>query len=213
MKHLISNIAQILLIILVFPFIGWFLDTESLLNFLDSIPIFNTWIQLLYNAHTIDTSNLFLIYFTSFFEAIVLGICTHVCVQIHTLSGNYGLPIFPTFLGVAIACGLFSLLSVAGAFQLLLYLVIIGFGLWLMLKSLFKTKRLFSTENILLLVVESLFAVVICGYVVALSLFSEGKLSFGAFFSITLLSIAGAFVTWLVTGFQKEKNKFKNKLW
>ncbi|MBQ8057925.1 MAG: hypothetical protein IJ275_06295 [Ruminococcus sp.] len=199
LSGLISNIAQITLIVILFPLIAWMFDFSNLLTFLGSIPIFDTWIDVLYRANNLDLDNLAYVYLSSVFETLVVGICTHVFIKIHKILGAYGLPIFATFLGVTLACVLFRALSFAGAFELVLYIVILAVGIFLMIKGVFRSVKLFSLKDFFELIVECVFSVMICGYITALSLFSTGLIGVSVLMLITLLTIVMAIVTWLVT--------------
>ena len=94
---LISNIAQILILVLILPIVFAIIDADTLMNFIQGVPIFDTWTGILYNYATIDTSSLVWIYTKSFFEALIMGICVHTAIGIGNVLQAKGLPILSTF--------------------------------------------------------------------------------------------------------------------
>ncbi len=198
--NLFADIAQVILIVIIFPLISWMFDLSSILNFLQGIPIFDTWLYILMTVNKVDTANILMVAINSFFEAIIMGFCIHLFIKIgDILNARGNLPILASFLGIGLASILIRILSVTGAFQLLLYIAIMAIGIFLMIKGTFRSVKLFSLIDALRLLVESLLAVIACGLVVALTLFSNGSLPFKDLLVIIGLTIVASVITFAVT--------------
>lgn len=199
-KNLIADIAQICIIVIVFPLIAWMFDLDSFLDFLEGIPIFDTWLFILKNTNKIDASNIFSVIFESVVETIVMGVSVHICKKICKIVGTRGrLPILSTFVGVLIAV---FLLRGANAIELLktgIYIALIVIGIIIMITGKFRSKRLFSLIESLELVVDCLAATIVCGFVAALTLFSNGSLHITKLLTVLVLTIIALVLAAIVT--------------
>lgn len=195
---LISNIAQILILVLILPIVFAIIDADTLMNFIQGVPIFDTWTGILYNYATIDTSSLVWIYTKSFFEALIMGICVHTSIGIGNVLQAKGLPILSTFVGIIAGSIIIKLLGVTQGFQIILYIAIMLIGILMMVKGVFTRLKIFNGKSFLMLLIESVLAVIMCGYVVALILFSEGSISIAKLLFVMWASIIALVITYCV---------------
>lgn len=196
---LVSNIAQILILVLVLPIVFAVIDADTLMNFIQGIPIFDTWTGILYNRATLDTSSLIWIYTKSFFEAFILGICVHTANGIAKVLQARGLPILSTFVGILVGSILIKMLGITQGFQIILYVAIMLVGILMMVKGVFTSLKIVSAKSFLRLIIESILAVIMCGYVVALLLFSEGAIGISKLLFVLLISVVALIITYFVT--------------
>ncbi len=207
---LISNIAQILILVLILPIVFAIIDADTLMNFIQGVPIFDTWTGMLYNYATLDTNSLVWIYTKSFFEALIMGICVHTAIGIGNVLQAKGLPILSSFVGIIVGSIIIKLLGVTQGFQIILYIAIMLIGILMMVKGVFTRLKIFNVKSFLMLLIESVLAVIMCGYVVALILFSEGAISIAKLLFVMWASIIALVITYCVgrlvkIGEQKEK--------
>lgn len=195
---LISNIAQILILVLILPIVFAIIDADTLMNFIQGVPIFDTWTGILYNYATLDTSSLVWIYTKSFFEALIMGICVHAAIGIGNVLQAKGLPILSTFVGIIAGSIIIKLLGVTQGFQIILYIAIMLIGILMMVKGVFTRLKIFNGKSFLMLLIESVLAVIMCGYVVALILFSEGAISIAKLLFVMWASIIALVITYCV---------------
>ena len=195
---LISNIAQILILVLILPIVFAIIDADTLMNFIQGVPIFDTWTGILYNYATIDTSSLVWIYTKSFFEALIMGICVHTAIGIGNVLQAKGLPILSTFIGIIAGSIIIKLLGVTQGFQIILYIAIMLIGILMMIKGVFTKLKVFDSKSFLMLIIESILAVIMCGYVVALTLFSEGAIGLSKLLFVLCASIIALVITYFV---------------
>lgn len=195
---LISNIAQILILVLILPIVFAIIDADTLMNFIQGVPIFDTWTGILYNYATIDTSSLVWIYTKSFFEALIMGICVHTAIGIGNVLQAKGLPILSTFIGIIAGSIIIKLLGVTQGFQIILYIAIMLIGILMMIKGVFTKLKIFDSKSFLMLIIESILAVIMCGYVVALTLFSEGAIGLSKLLFVLCASIIALVITYFV---------------
>ena len=195
---LISNIAQILILVLILPIVFAIIDADTLMNFIQGVPIFDTWTGILYNYATIDTSSLVWIYTKSFFEALIMGICVHTAIGIGNVLQAKGLPILSTFIGIIAGSIIIKLLGVTQGFQIILYIAIMLIGIFMMIKGVFTKLKIFDSKSFLMLIIESILAVIMCGYVVALTLFSEGAIGLSKLLFVLCASIIALVITYFV---------------
>lgn len=197
--HIFSNIAQVILIVLIFPLIAWLFNPSDLNNFISSIPIFEIWYDILIKSQAISADNVLTVFINSFFEAIIMALCIRIFKALHDFFNLNGTYILATFAGVMVAVLLFKALSVTGAIQFILYLVICVVGISFMFKAAFGSSTLLNVPDLLKLLIESVLAVIVCCYTTALIMTRNGELSIGKFITISLITALSAFLTWLVT--------------
>lgn len=172
---LIGTIAQLLILIIVVPILLQIISLvvnlggsggkadSFVVDLINSIPCFSTWIQLLHGflqltpvngtsraldsiiANSVVISSTFLL-FKTFFQALLSAICSKVFISIHRVVSFFGAPILATFFGVLVATlvnSIFekntSLLSIVLWYGGIIVIMIIGF--------MFLTKSLFATLN------------------------------------------------------------------
>lgn len=195
---LISSFAQIIILIVILPFVFMIIDVNTLMNFIQGIPIFDVWTQVLYNYHTVSADSLMQIYSNSFFDAVILGICVHVMNGLGNLLEMRGLPVLTTFLGIAAGCIFIKILGISQSLYLTVVVFVIIIGIMFMLKAILPGLKVFSLKSFLMLIIESILAVIMCGYVVALKLCSQGVISSAHLISICAVCIVALVVTFIV---------------
>lgn len=129
------------------------------MNFIQGVPIFDTWTGILYNYATIDTNSLVWIYTKSFFEALIMGICVHTAIGTGNILQAKGLPILFTFVGIIAGSIIIKLLGVTQGFQIILYIAIMLIGILMMVKGVFTKLKIFNGKSFLMLLIESVLAV------------------------------------------------------
>lgn len=134
-RNTISNVAQIILVVILLPFVAIVIRmisgvgagganmTGMLSSLIGNIPLCEVWMDVLYQyaggltAADVATSTV-LVILKALPEALISAICVHTCVRIEkvlkTMSvpdqrKHYGLPIFSTFVGIVIATVITSL--------------------------------------------------------------------------------------------------------
>lgn len=198
-RNLMANIAQIAILVLILPIVFLVIDADMLMNFVQGIPIFDTWTGVLYNVATLDTSSLIWVYIKSFLEAIIMGICVHVANGIAKALQARGLPILSTFVGILVGSLLIKVLGITQGFQIIIYVAILIVGILMMVKGFFTSLKVMSLKSFLVLLIESILAVIMCGYVVALLLFSEGAIGVSKVIFVLIISVVALIITYFVT--------------
>lgn len=195
LKNTISNIAQVLLVVILLPGVSLILGAvggkSSQTGFVNSlfgkIPLCDIWLDILYqhkgglSAESVLSSAAVVI-LKAFPEAIISAICVYVCIQISKKLNARGLPIFATFVGIVIASVLTTLTGITGNvnteviadFGVLLVMVI---GLRIMMKSVFRGMKVFSLKKVLLFIIDGLFAVITTAYISGLLIAASGYYS------------------------------------
>ena len=68
----------------------------------------------------------------------------------------------------------------------------------MMIKGVFTKLKIFDSKSFLMLIIESILAVIMCGYVVALTLFSEGAIGLSKLLFVLCASIIALVITYFV---------------
>lgn len=221
-RNTISNIAQVLLVVILLPGVSLVLGAvggkSSQTGFFNSlfgkIPLCDIWLDMLYqhkgglSAESVLSSAAVVI-LKAFPEAIISAICVYVCIQISKKLNARGLPIFATFIGIAIASVLTTLTGLTGNvnteiisdFGVLLIMVI---GLRIMMKSAFKGMKVFSFKKVLLFIIDGLFAVITTAYISGLLISASGadsstREAIGRVLVLTGIEIVVAFVVGVIS--------------
>ena len=192
-KGPIGTLAQIAIIVILLPFIAvilglFFSDIKSinkfLLTLIDNIPLFEVWVSLFsefgsaISAGQVIESTLY-IYIESFFEAFITGISVHIFNNIGKALKFSGLPILTTFVGVFVGCVILKMTSAMGNNLGIIaanlgVIVIMVVGIKFIFGSIFPSRGIFSLQKILMLIIEGLLAVIVCGYVTMLAIIANG---------------------------------------
>ena len=201
--NLFSNIAQLIIIniiLLVFaPLLPYLFDGDSLVSFLDGIPIFDTWIGILYERSTIDTTILLDVFIKSFSNAIILGVCIELATSIICVKG---LDILNTFLGIFVGCVLIKFL---GGAEIVWLIAIMLFGISLMLKSLLPKFSIFPGSKIFILLLRSIVAVILSAQVATWALYGDRMLSLGKFLTVSGITMVAYSIYAVVAAICKDE--------
>ncbi len=197
-KTTISNIAQIILVVLLLPMAAIVIgsvsggnETANVSGFLSSlvgnIPLCDIWVDILYQykgglAVEDVLSSTLLVTIKALPEALITAICVYVAVQISGKLKALGLPIFATFIGIVIASIVTSLTGLSGSMLMETIIdfgvvVVMLIGLKILFKSLFRGIKVFSAKKILLFLIDGLFAVITTAYISGLILAAAGVYS------------------------------------
>ncbi len=205
-KKYISNVAQIILIVIFLPIICWlfglFMKPKDIMdmfaNLVGEIPLFNTWTSILYSSATFEAGNILAIYCSSFFEAVIMGICIGILNAVgKVLNKDLGIPILSAFFGVLAGCIIIKAIGITEGFQLLLYIIISIIGIMLMIKAVFPFTHVEVGKGICKLIIDALVAVMTCGYVVALSMFSARYISLSVLLTVIALTIVALVISYI----------------
>lgn len=195
-RNTISNIAQIVLVVLLLPFVAILFgvisgtdagaaSTVGLINSLiGKIPLCEIWLDVLYqysgglSAEDILSSSV-LVILKALPEALISAACVYLCIQISKKLMARGLPIFATFVGIVIASVITGLTGLSNNMTTEIIAdfgvsIIILIGLKIMAKSLFKGLKVLSGKKILLFVIDGLFAVITTAYISGLIMAAAG---------------------------------------
>lgn len=194
----ISNIAQIILVVLLLPAVAIIIGSVSGANtagnisgFLSSlvgnIPLCDIWVDILYQykggleVEDVLSSTL-LVILKALPEALISALCVYAAVQVSKKLKSRGLPIFATFIGIAIASIITSLTGLSGSMTTEIIIdfgvvIIMFIGLRFMLKSVFRKMNVFSLKKILLFFIDGLFAVITTAYISGLIMAASGVYS------------------------------------
>ena len=196
-----ASIAQVAILVLIFPIVAIFLDGSTVINLIQGIPVFDTWVGVLYDRATFEAGNIILVYIKSFFEAITMGVFVHITkgVAKNVLHAK-GLPIISTFIGIILGSCAVKYVGVVQGFEIIFYFVILIAGILMVVKGAFGSSNIMPFKTFLAIIVESITAVIMCGYISALALLSNGAISPTKVVVITAITIAALIVTYFTTG-------------
>lgn len=198
--HMRADAAKLIIIVLVFPIFAWMFDLSSLWNFVQGIPIFDIWLEMLRTVNEVDPADLLVLAFGAFFETALMGFFVGMFRKIAKLINARGnLPILSTFGGLFLSCIILRVIAFTGDTALLLELVLLIVGIILMFKATFRSHRLFSSLDILALFADCLLATAAVGLVVAFTMFSSRTLSLGKLLSIMGIMIVMLFIDYFVS--------------
>ena len=207
MEKIISNVAQIILIVILLPFIAIICAAalgnnapsafvDFLLALVGKIPLCDIWVDILPNVSSGMTQadyidSMAFVILRGGLEAVLLGVCVHATNQFFSkILEQRGLPIFSTMLGVALSS---VLLTFSGVFQNVLMelgvILIMAIGIIIMFKAVFyvheKDKRdratIFGFDRIFSLLIDGAMGIITSSYVAVVVVMMLGKYkSFGA---------------------------------
>ena len=201
MKDIISNVAQVILIVILLPFMAIICAAvlgnnapsafvDFLLALVGKIPLCDIWVDVLANISSgmtqsdyIDSMGLVIL--KGGLEAVLMAACVHATNQffLKILEQN-GLPIFSTMLGVVLSS---VLLTFSGVFQNVLMelgvILIMAIGIIIMFKAVFyvheKDKRdratIFGFSRIFILLIDGAMGIIISSYVAVIVVVMLGK--------------------------------------
>ena len=201
MEDIISNVAQIILIVILLPFIAIICAAvlgnnapsafvDFLLALVGKIPVCDIWVDVLANISSGMTQSNYIdlmgyVILKEGLEALLLGVCVHATNQffLKILEQN-GLPIFSTMLGVVLSS---VLLTFSGVFQNVLMelgvILIMAIGIIIMFKAVFyvheKGKRdretIFGFSRIFILLIDGAMGIIISSYVAVVVVMMLGR--------------------------------------
>ena len=194
----ISNVAQIILVVLLLPAVAIIIGSVSgantagnisglLSSLVGNIPLCDIWVDILYQyqgelAVEDVLSSTLLVILKALPEALISALCVYAAVQVSEKLKSRGLPIFATFIGIAIASIITSLTGLSGSMTTeiiidFVVVIIMFIGLRFMLKSIFRKMNVFSLKKILLFFIDGLLAVITTAYISGLIMEASGVYS------------------------------------
>ena len=222
-RNTISNVSQIVLIAILFPFVaiiialisgtgGGFGNASGLISSLiGSIPLCDLWVDILYQfsggltASDVASSTV-LVIVKAFPEALISSICVYICVQIGKKVGARGLPIITTFAGIVVATIIISLTGLSNNLttELLIdfgVIIIMIIGIKIMFRSAFSGLKIMTGKKVLLLIIDGLLAVITTAYISVLLLAASGAYAtigqvVGHVFLLTGIEIIAVLIVW-----------------
>ena len=207
MKDIISNVAQVILIVILLPFIAIICKAVLgnnapsgfvgfLLALVGKIPLCDIWVDILPNVSSGMTQadyidSMAFVILRGGLEAVLLGVCVHATNQFFSkILEQRGLPIFSTMLGVALSS---VLLTFSGVFQNVLMelgvILIMAIGIIIMFKAVFYVhekdkgdrETIFGFNRIFFLIIDGAMGIITSSYVAVVVVMMLGKYkSFGA---------------------------------
>lgn len=187
------SIAQILLIVAIFPFIGiplsYIIGDEALsviYDLLSELPIAGYWFSLLVQlADTPSELFSFDVYLSSIeymnstiYEACIAGMCIDLCKNVGELIGMKGVPFIQSILGIILGCILIRAIGVSDGVRTMYFcsmLIVLNIVvIWVLPKGSFSQKIL---ATVLGLGMQMIVAVFSSGYVVFITLILRGMIT------------------------------------
>lgn len=210
MKY-IRMVAQVLLAVIATAFLSVIFAIISpqtgksfLNNLITSIPILELWVDLLSNYHSFDLANVTNIYLSTFFQSTIMGICMAVCKKTTDfLHITRALPfgnILVTFVGILVGSVLCSSMDSQETISIVAIGLIIIYGLLLMIRSFLPPLNILSLKDILIILINSIVAVILIGYVAALYLCAEGSISVSLLIKTAIITIISLLILYTVDG-------------
>ncbi|MCM1365431.1 MAG: hypothetical protein NC122_09765 [Faecalibacterium sp.] len=191
-RNTMSNVAQIVLIVILFPFVAIVLGSISgtssiagvLISLIGKVPLCDVWVDVLYQysggltAEDVVSSTV-LVILKAFPEALIAAICVYICITISKKLKSRGLPIFATFVGIVASSVITSLTGLSGNVTAEIFtdfgvLIIMFIGLKIMFKSVFNSISIFSFKKIMLFIIDGLVAVITTAYISGLIMTAAG---------------------------------------
>ena len=200
-NNIISNIAQIILIVILLPFLAILCSVvlgkdapatfvDFLVSLIGQIPVCDIWVDILYQSSSGLTQSDFIeaipiALLRSVPETLLLTVSVHASNQFfRSILKQRGLPIFSTMLGVVLSS---VLLTFSGVFQNVLMelgvILIMAIGIIIMFKAVFyvheKGKRdretIFGFNKIFFLIIDGAMGIIISSYVAVIVVVMLGK--------------------------------------
>ena len=224
-----SNIAQIVLIFILLPFLAIIFSAVFrnnaptaflgfIVDLIGQIPVCDIWVDILYKSGTGLTQGEFVemipvAMLRALPETMLLTACVHGTNQFSKdVLKQHGLPIFSTFAGIILAT---FLASGAGLIKNLIaelgVIVIMSFGIMLMFKALLGRKgyKVFGGRRLVYILIDGVLAVIACGYVgmlliVFLGYYSNLGEAFGAFLITTGITMLAVIVRYIASAGEDE---------
>lgn len=222
-RNTISNVVQIGLMVILFPFvaiiIGWIPGSSGgagnlsgmISSLIGEIPLCDMWVDILHQytggltASDVASSTI-LVIVKAFPEALISAICVYFCVQIGKKIGARGLPIFTTFAGIVIATIITSLTGLSNNLMLEIFIdlgvvILMIIGIKIMFRSVFGGMQIMTGKRVLLLIVDGFLAVITTAYVSVLLLAASGAYAnigqtIGRVYLLTGIEIIAALIVW-----------------
>lgn len=218
-----SNIAQIILIFILFPFLAIIFSVvfknaptafaDFLMNLIGQIPVCDIWVDILYQSASGLTQAKFIdmipvAMMRAVPETMLLTVCVHAANQFSLkVLRQHGLPIFSTFAGIILAT---FLASAAGLIENLIaelgVLVIMSIGIMLMFKAVLGSQgyAVFGFKRVLYIFLDGVLAVIACAYasmllIVFLGYYSNVREAVGRFLIISGLTMLAAILRYLAS--------------
>ena len=188
--NIISNIAQIILIVILLPFLAILCSVvlgkdapatfvDFLVSLIGQIPVCDIWVDILYQSSSGLTQSDFIL--RSVPETLLLTVSVHASNQFfRSILKQRGLPIFSTMLGIVLSTIITSAARISESLIMELGVIVItSIGIMLALKAAFGIRghSIFGAKRVILIIMDALLAVIACAYVSVLILAAAGHYS------------------------------------
>ncbi len=216
-KKYISLVAQVLLsmhALLFAALIMSFFSSAGGMKFLDkfitSIPFIDPWLSLITTYSAFSLENIATVFFQTFFEALIIGMCINISDKIADFFHKIGFMPYGKILvtAVGIIFGIF-LCSAFDSAKDAVTIITVGFmmiiGIFSMLSSvIILIPKIFTFMDLLAVLAGGVVAVTLSGYVTALYLFQKSALPFTTVLLFMAVSIATLLILYAVEEIQNE---------
>ena len=189
-NNIISNIAQIILIVILLPFLAILCSVvlgkdapatfvDFLVSLIGQIPVCDIWVDILYQSSSGLTQSDFIeaipiAILRSMPETLLLTVSVHASNQFfRSILRQRGLPIFSTMLGIILSTMITSAARISENLIMELGVIVItSIGIMLALKAAFGIRghSIFGAKRVILIIMDALLAVIACAYVSVLIL-------------------------------------------
>lgn len=190
-RAVISNIAQVVLLVIVAPFLAVIVRliapqsaSDLAFQLADYIPFFEMWVSLLKDLFQVNISSLNPVFniLADLCKAIIIALVVKFACFVHITAELRGLPILATVLGTVVAMLLTSVIaaSFGGIVTMVMYLgviVIMLIGMKIALSSVFSSLHTSMSSAIYGAVFSGICAVCSTGYVTIMALILSGRIT------------------------------------
>ena len=205
LKKTIINIAQLILVVILLPFIAIIFSAFSgnpasglgtfLMSIISQMPmgemLFDLLSTLVSGFTAADAINVSITVLVSALpEAIISAIFVSACIAVTDIlwrpwkftDDNKPLPILAAFVGIILSTVFIAVLNIPDSALVtllseLLLIVILIIGIKFLFKSIFPGTKIFLVKKILYLIIDGLYAIIMTSYVAALTVVATGGCS------------------------------------
>lgn len=204
-RTMMTNIAQLLLLYLLFPIFIFACEassplssTSAIINFLGQVPLCDTIADILSQYVSGITSNdiaqlTLWVFFKELPAAMIMGISVHFCIAVFDIVWDpvrledksfHPLPILPGFFGIFLSTIITNVIGLTANDVIVFFaefgvVIVMLLGIRLMFSALKKPKSIFTIKKILEWIIDGIYAVILSIYVASAIFIIQG--GFGNF--------------------------------
>ena len=212
----LRTFAQVMLVVILTVFLSMTISFVSpelgmnlLNNVVNSVPMFEFWVDILVKFDNFDLTNLADIYIKCFFEAMILGLCMTTCKKIsdflHIMRILPFGKILVTFIGVVVGTFVCSIMGDESGLALAAIGMLAVYGMLYLISSILPIHptlySIVSLKDFFIIIANSFVSVILMGYIASLHLYIGGSITIYLLISIAVLTIVSLCLLYLIDGF------------